>query len=344
MDVPRGWSDGESVCIDGSMRPFLLNVPLSYTPEKAYPVVINLHGAISRSDFKVVGRIPNLEGPWGQGVKEGKYIFVAPISNQKAPWWSECGAHHVLSVLHYIKSVYNIDENRVVCMGYSDGGSGVYYMAANHSTPFAAFICMSAWLPAVEAGEANFFIGNLVNKPIYIIHGERDRLFPVSDVKEHVNTMRNAGVDLVFRVYEHASHSAPTYWEKARPDAIEFTTRAVRDPFPQKLHWECSNTSHGRCHWIQINKISDNVRSGRIHASRFENTIEVSTQGVDKFTLLISRDMINVFKALEVNTNGHKSFSGLVYPNPIFTKAQEVEDHDRTMVFWSYIEVDLTLR
>jgi cephalosporin-C deacetylase-like acetyl esterase len=38
-----------------------------------------------------------------------------------------------------IKRTYNVDENRVVVAGVSDGGTGAYYVAMRDTTPYASF-------------------------------------------------------------------------------------------------------------------------------------------------------------------------------------------------------------
>ena len=40
---------------------------------------------------------------------------------------------------------YNIDENRVVVSGVSDGGTGAYYVAMRDTTPFASFLPLNGY-------------------------------------------------------------------------------------------------------------------------------------------------------------------------------------------------------
>ena len=50
------------------------------------------------------------------------------------------------AILDRVKRTYNVDENRVVLSGVSDGGTGAYYVAMRETTPFASFLPLNGYL------------------------------------------------------------------------------------------------------------------------------------------------------------------------------------------------------
>jgi hypothetical protein len=82
-----------------------------------------------------VGSRPSKIDPfWGWGVDEGLYILLVPVTNGMAPWWTEAGVDVIFSVLASIRQTVNVDENKIFCMGFSDGAGGAFYLALNHPT------------------------------------------------------------------------------------------------------------------------------------------------------------------------------------------------------------------
>ena len=56
-----------------------------------------------------------------------------------APWWSDAQLENLRSILDHLKRTYNVDENRVVVSGVSDGGTGAYYFAMRERRRSPAF-------------------------------------------------------------------------------------------------------------------------------------------------------------------------------------------------------------
>ena len=51
-------------------------------------------------------------------------IYIMPAGWSDAPWWSDAQAGSLRAILEDVKREYNVDENRVVVSGVSDGGTG----------------------------------------------------------------------------------------------------------------------------------------------------------------------------------------------------------------------------
>ena len=78
----------------------------------------------------------------------------------------------------------------------------------------------------------NFAIGNLdraQGKPIYLVHGALDWMFPVQMAREAASVLEDAGADLVYREIEDLSHTYPRE-ENARIIEWLDPSRAVPAP------------------------------------------------------------------------------------------------------------------
>src|SRR5262245_9670557 len=174
-DVPTGVVPGRRVTTDGEFA-YTLDVPQAYDPARAYPVRIQLHGGVMREDTagRSTAGIGRLAG--------AEQIYVLPVGWQDAPWWTFVQLDNLRAILDIVKRTYNVDENRVVVSGVSDGGTGAYYVAMRETTPYAAFLPLNGSLIVLSNGalgvRGDLFPGNLRNKPFFIVNGGNDPLYP----------------------------------------------------------------------------------------------------------------------------------------------------------------------
>ena len=91
---------------------------------KRYQVRFQLHGGIgARQDNKPrgTGEIGALAG--------AEQIYVLPYAWEDAPWWGNDQVMNLSAIVDTLKRTYNVDENRVVVSGVSDGATGLYFIA-----------------------------------------------------------------------------------------------------------------------------------------------------------------------------------------------------------------------
>ena len=114
---------------DGIEHFYHLNVPDSYDPAKRYQVRFQLHGGVG-------GRETNQPRGDGQSPLPGaEQIYVVPYSWDVEPWWSNDQVMNLDAIIDSLKRAYNVDENRIVLSGVSDGGTGAYYIGMRETTP-----------------------------------------------------------------------------------------------------------------------------------------------------------------------------------------------------------------
>jgi hypothetical protein len=250
--VDTDWQVFETYCSDGETRPFHACIPANYDSKKEYPVLINLHGGVSTPELFSGEAVVQMREMWFP--EAGEFIHIVPLGQQGCEWWTEVGASAILGALDVVKRTYNVDENRVYLTGFSDGGSGTFYMALNHTTPFAAFAPLSGLVLVAEMGGQEVCLPNLGNKFMCVVNGAKDELYPIDMVRVFNEAIEKANSGIRFVIDEDAGHSF-SYGDGVKPEIIEMFGLVPRTPFPKELTLESSDTAVARCHYVRITKI-----------------------------------------------------------------------------------------
>ena len=157
-EVERGWLARTNQCSDGVERPYLLFVPEDYDPAQRYRLLVDMHGGVSRPEHLTHVDLERMKFFWGEHAAEHGYLLALPTGQTGAEWWGDVGSHNVLTMIDRIRREYNVDENLVFATGFSDGGSGSYYLALTWPTRFAGFIPLNGH-PGVAGRAGNRFPG-----------------------------------------------------------------------------------------------------------------------------------------------------------------------------------------
>jgi hypothetical protein len=185
-----------------------------------------------------------------------------PYAWRDAPWWSRRQIENLRAILDRVKRAYNVDENRVVLSGISDGGTGAYYVAMRETTPFASFLPLNGFIMVLrnETAEADgdLFPNNLVNKPMFIVNGGRDPFYPASLVDPYIDHLKTGGVDLLYRPQPTAAHDT-SWWPDIKESFEQFAAEHPRRPLPDAL--TCGRLD--RCPWQSVDQIDGPVRPDR---------------------------------------------------------------------------------
>jgi dienelactone hydrolase len=250
-DAATGWIRFGVRGADGTSRPHLAWISEKYDPDRRYPLLVDMHGGVSRQDYVPDSYFKDLTHRCGQLAQTHDFMLLIPKGRKGAEWWNPVGARNVLGAVDHLKRMYNVDENRVFATGFSDGGSGAYYLALAHPTPFAGFIPLNGLVAVAQVAGFQVHLRNLVNRPLYVVNTGRDSLYPAAMVAPLVKAMRDAGGKVTYRVFEDVPH-APTYLGEERPRIWTWIKGVKRDPYPRTLTWETADPKTGRIHWLTV--------------------------------------------------------------------------------------------
>jgi dienelactone hydrolase len=346
----------------------VVEIPANYDPTRAWPLRVSLHGG--------VGRQPPDPGdpparPLSNRIVSDGEIVLHPRAWFDSAWWTPAQLDNLAKLIERVKHDYNIDESRVYVTGISDGGTGVYYLAMRYATPWAVCIPLNGH-PSVIANpdtgaDGQLYAGNLVNCPLRIVNGGRDRLYPAASVAPIIEMFKKTGATLQFQVYPDAGHDV-SWWPEERVRFEAFLAAHPRVAHPEKISWETERTDrYNRFRWLVIDRLGkresdvalDDVNtfspaptmeralfdrekpSGRVDAVRRGNDFDVRTRGVQTFTLLISPDVVDAGKPIRVTVNGKSVHDGVVKKDVSTLVTWAARDQDRTMLYGAELHINV---
>jgi hypothetical protein len=354
-----------------------LNVPDTYDPARAYQVRVQLHGGVM---MRETGEPRAARGVRGGGTGRGgsgpllgaEQIYVMPTAWRDAPWWSRAQLENLAAILDSVKRTYNVDENHVALAGVSDGATAAFYVSMRETTPFSSFLPLNGFLMVLANGrldvDGDLFPTNLLNKPLFVVNGGQDPLYPIRAVQPYVEHLKRSGVDLEYHPQPASGHDT-SWWPEVRDSFEAFVRGHPRDPLPARLTWEAADRqTPSRAHWLVIDRVAPTAApklapdlnvfsgegpnrgrelfghqrpSGRVDLVRAGNTVRLTTRGVAGLTLLLSPDAFDFSKRVVVIANGGTVADNVVEPSVATLMKWAARDDDRTMLFGAELHVGL---
>jgi phospholipase/carboxylesterase len=190
-----------------------------YVPEHAdgltsMPLVVALHGGHGHGrDFL---------WSWLADARAREVLLLAPTSRDRT--WSIMGGQDVdaeglREMVESVAARYPVDRSRVLLTGMSDGATYTLLCGLRDGTPFTHLA------PACGILHPSLFTTNglerAAGRPIYMVHGALDWMFPVSVAHMGRDALQAAGARLVYREIEDLSH---TYPRDENPKILDWLT------------------------------------------------------------------------------------------------------------------------
>ena len=180
---------------------FSLYVPEYYTPDRAWPLVMALHGGSGN------GR--GFLWSWLRDARSQGAILVAPTATGNT--WSLMGEDgdtaNLVRILDSVQSRWNVDSTRLLLTGMSDGGTFCYVTGLGSASPFTHLAPIAATFHPLMAEMAD--AQRLRGLPVYLVHGRLDWMFPVQVARQTRDALAAAGADVTYRELDDLSHCYP---------------------------------------------------------------------------------------------------------------------------------------
>ena len=180
---------------------FSIYVPEYYTADRAWPLVMALHGGSGN------GR--GFLWRWLRDARSLGAILVTPTAT--ASTWAMMGedvdTENLARILDSARSRWNIDPERLLLTGMSDGGTFAYVSGLESASPFTHLAPIAATFHPLMAEMAD--AERLRGLPIHIVHGALDWMFPVQTARQARDALTAAGADVTYREIDNLSHCYP---------------------------------------------------------------------------------------------------------------------------------------
>jgi predicted peptidase len=177
---------------------YLLFLPEGYAAsKKRWPLMLFLHGAgdagTNLDRVRILGPPKIVESQ-----PDFPFILVSPQSPERS--WN---VDFLNAFLDEVIRKYRADKDRVYLTGASMGGSGTWALAAAHPEKFAAIAPLCGTGDPAHAQE-------LARLPIWVFHGAKDPVVPLSHATVMVDAIKAAGGDIRLTVYPEGKHDVWT--------------------------------------------------------------------------------------------------------------------------------------
>ena len=185
----------------GSRGGFSLYVPEYYTPDRAWPLVMALHGGSGN------GR--GFLWSWLRDARSFGAILVAPTAtgNTWALMGEDTDTPNLVRILDSVRSRYNVDPAKMLLTGMSDGGTFCYVSGLESTSPFSHLAPVASTFHPLMAEMAD--AERLRGLPVYLVHGRLDWMFPVQVARQTNELLSAAGADMAYREIDDLSHTYP---------------------------------------------------------------------------------------------------------------------------------------
>ena len=147
-----------------------MGVPADYDAKRHHPLFFLLPPGGSKPE--------DWADAWSQVLVKRGWIVAAP--HQPGDWQNEGSVEPLKSVLRKVKSVYTIDDRRVVVAGHIAGANMAFRMAVVEPSLFAAVVGINGGPSPADLGQAKRFAG----KPAYLFTGDKDDFYPPDQAKK----------------------------------------------------------------------------------------------------------------------------------------------------------------
>lgn len=239
-------------CKDGKERPFIIYTPNSVQKSESRPLLVYLHGGISSPLLKKDPLAYMQKSKLIALADEGKFHLLFSYGQKGATWFDKVGINMVLSEIKTAEKKRNVNPNKIFLSGFSDGGSGVFYMAMTNPFPFAGFIAMNGSIAvAQKLGGQKLFLENTNTLPMYIVNTTQDMLYPLDQITPTIDYLKKYNQHIIFKTPK-ANHEM-SYLDAEKADLLTFINANSKPNF-EAISWETSIPNDSSL-WIRNIKI-----------------------------------------------------------------------------------------
>ena len=215
----------------GNKMPYRVYVPENYEADKKYPLIVFFHSGSGRG-FNNEQQIlhENAMGAHVWTLPANQAQFPAFVLAPQCPVGSNWGdpdmneinpkMQMALQILDTVQKDYSIDAGRIVLVGQSMGGLGVWALLQNLPDKWSAAVVLESY--------DNFTnLGAIAKVPLWLFQGDMDLIVPVDLFRTMVKQMRKAHAQLRYTEYHKMNQDI---WDTvyAEPDLVPWVAAQKR--------------------------------------------------------------------------------------------------------------------
>lgn len=368
--------------------PLKIYIPENYKSNAPCSTVLILHGATVLSSFKDAYKDTAAdEDLFYSFFAKQNFIIIRPFADSYGPnasgkinfdWVinrfngrtnrnkTNPTFQTLTAIISQLKSVLNIDDNKVFAFGHSDGSDGVFALEVYKPSSFAGFIAYNSMLNVL--GSYDIYLRNTVNRPLYLVHSDLDDLRPIQQTRLIMKILDSLNSPVFYKEYIGYKHF-DKHLQMDLPYSYNWTKEISRNPFQKSLTWELSDAANNGCDWLLVRQFDttatgsdwhtelntkaynkrdkvyfdfpyyDLNKSVAIKATFTNNTFEISTSRTKEIELLISPVMVNLQNTVIVKVNGKEVFNRKISAEKTFLLKNFSASFDRRALWVNSIKI-----
>ena len=289
--------------IDGSVQPFGLVIPATYTAGTPQPVRVDFWCHGRGETLSELAFIDQRQKSPGQFTPPD--AIVVHLYGRYSCANKFAGEVDLFEALDQVKRNYIVDENRLVVRGFSMGGASTWQFAVHYpgtwcaAAPGAGFAETADFLRVFQNEtltptwferklwhlyDSTDYAVNLSNCPTVAYSGEIDRQKQAAD--RMAEALRAEGVDLTHLIGPKTAHAY-------HPDAIREIARRIdaiarigRNPAPDRIHFTTWTLRYNQCLWLTLDGLEKHWDRARVDAAidRTTQALHATTRNVSALT------------------------------------------------------------
>ena len=215
----------DSIPRQESLR-YRLFKPAECDPSRTYPLVLSLHGGGASRKFEDLLTCASPVFAFGPA------RLVSPQEQARhpafvlVPWsggrdWDQQNIDLIVGLLGALRREFPIDPKRLYVTGQSMGGYGTWQLLSQHPELFAAAI------PVCGGGDPAS-VSKAKNVAVWVFHGSKDGIVPVSESRKMVDALVAAGGKPIYWEYQAATHAATAQRAYSEPALLDWLFAQAR--------------------------------------------------------------------------------------------------------------------
>ena len=239
--------------------PFIVKLPKNYDPQKKYPLVVAMHGAVwaiddfpEKADSNIFYSTSN---HLIEVLDQHEVLALAPYANKELNWLYPHEGFYILpELIRFLKPIFNIDDDAICLTGHSNGAAGAFNYLVKAPSLFGGFYGLN---PRPKVYKGGTFLPNAKNRHFYSIATDQDYYFPPDGIQKIQDLAVSLGIEWFTDMYKGFPHWFP-YFDEAKPGVEKMLADMMnrkRNPFSNELYWECEQIENGRCDWLEITSL-----------------------------------------------------------------------------------------
>jgi len=206
-----------SIKNEGLELKYAVYLPRAYDPSRAWPLILFLHGSGESGTDGSRELAQGLPRELVSNPDLWPFIVIIPQKPSQDTEWEQYELD-LMTMLAHARREYNVDPERLVLTGLSQGGHGAWVLAGRHRELWAAVVPVCGYgttqntKPGVFNGTVAELAHGIGTLPLWAFHGEADDVVPVAETRTMIAELEKAGAKPRVTVYPGVGHGC---WERA---------------------------------------------------------------------------------------------------------------------------------